>query len=86
MKLSYNWLKDYVDITLDPEKLRDMLTMAGVNVASLEKMGSDYIFELEITANRPDCLNMIGLAREVAALLGKKLKTPKAYLYAYLLS
>ena len=77
MKLSYNWLKDYVDITLDPEKLAERLTMAGVNVSSMEKAGGDYIFELEITSNRPDCLNVIGLAREVAAILGKKIKIPK---------
>ena len=77
MKLSYNWLKDYVDVTLDPEKLAERLTMAGVNVASMEKVGGDYIFELEITSNRPDCLNIIGLSREIGAIIGKKIKIPQ---------
>jgi phenylalanyl-tRNA synthetase beta chain len=36
----------------------------------------DSILDLEITPNRPDCMGMIGLAREVAALLGKDLKVP----------
>ena len=51
--------------------------MAGVNVASWQKIGGDYIFEFEITANRTDCLSILGIAREVAALLDKKLKIPR---------
>lgn len=77
MKASYSWLKDYVDAKIDPKKLAHLLTMAGINVASCENIGGDYIFEFEITANRPDCLSIIGIAREVAALLGKNLKIPK---------
>ncbi len=37
----------------------------------------DTIFELEITPNRPDCLSHIGIAREVAAYYGRKVKYPK---------
>lgn len=77
MKVSYNWIKDYVDVKIDPKRLADILTMAGTNTTSLEKVGGDYIFDLEITANRPDCLAVIGIAREAAALLGKPLKIPK---------
>ncbi len=36
----------------------------------------DYLFELEVTPNRPDCLGVIGLAREVAAVTGGKFKIP----------
>jgi phenylalanyl-tRNA synthetase beta chain len=36
----------------------------------------DAIFNLEITPNRPDCLSVIGIAREVAALTGKKVRMP----------
>lgn len=77
MKVSYNWLKEYVDVRIDPKKLAYLLTMAGINVTSCRNVGGDYIFEFEITANRPDCLGIIGIAREVAALLGKKLEIPK---------
>ena len=34
----------------------------------------DHIVEFEITPNRPDCLSIIGLAREAAATFGKELK------------
>ncbi|NLN48177.1 MAG: phenylalanine--tRNA ligase subunit beta, partial [Clostridiales bacterium] len=40
----------------------------------------DKIVEFEITNNRPDCLSMLGIARETAATLGKKLKYPKVSL------
>ena len=37
---------------------------------------NDWIFDVSITANRPDCQSIFGLAREVAAALGQPLKTP----------
>ena len=36
----------------------------------------DTIIELELTPNRPDCMGMVGVAREVAALLGNELRMP----------
>jgi phenylalanyl-tRNA synthetase beta chain len=74
MKVTYNWLKDFVDIRVSPRELADKLTMAGLEVTALEARGGDFIFEIEITSNRPDCLSVIGIAREVAAITGKKLK------------
>jgi phenylalanyl-tRNA synthetase beta chain len=75
MKLTYNWLKDFVDIELTPEALAHKLTMAGLEVISLEHKDRDVIFEIEVTANRPDLLSVFGIAREVAAITGKKLKS-----------
>jgi phenylalanyl-tRNA synthetase beta chain len=76
MKISYNWLKDYINIKLSPEKLGELLTMAGLCVDSIHKKDDDSVLEIEITSNRPDWLSYIGIAREVAALTGKKLKIP----------
>ena len=39
MKLSLNWLKEYVDIDIPPEELAHMLTMAGLEVEELEHLG-----------------------------------------------
>ena len=36
----------------------------------------DWLFDIAITANRPDCQSIYGIAREVAAVLGKELKAP----------
>ncbi len=40
----------------------------------------DYVFDISITANRPDCQSVLGIAREVAAFLKKPLKEPN---YSY---
>lgn len=74
MKVTYNWLKDFVDIKISPQALAAKLTMAGLEVISLEERGGDSVFEIEITSNRADWLSVIGIAREVAAITGKKLK------------
>ena len=77
MKFTYNWLKDFVDIKITPQLLAEKLTMAGLEVTALEGKGGDFVFEMEITSNRPDWLSVIGIAREVAAITGAKLKTAK---------
>jgi phenylalanyl-tRNA synthetase beta chain len=77
MKVPYSWLKEYVNVNIEPKKMAYLLTMAGVNVESVEHIGGDALFECEITANRPDCLSVLGIAREVAAILGRKLKIPR---------
>jgi len=76
MKASLSWLKDYVDIKWPAEKLAAALTMSGAHVENMKKVGQDYCFEFEITSNRNDCLSIIGIAREIAAITGKKLKIP----------
>ncbi|MBI5145376.1 MAG: hypothetical protein HZA27_04240, partial [Candidatus Omnitrophica bacterium] len=77
MKVTYNWLKDFVEIKITPQALADKLTMAGLEVTSLEEQAGDFIFEIEVTANRPDCLSVVGIAREASAITSKKLKLPK---------
>lgn len=42
---------------------------------------NDVVFELEITPNRPDCLSHIGIAREIAAYYGRKVKYPSYDLF-----
>ncbi|MFC1699198.1 phenylalanine--tRNA ligase subunit beta [Candidatus Omnitrophota bacterium] len=77
MRVSLNWLKDYVDIRTPVEALAEKLTMAGLEVTSMTKMEKDTIMEIEVTPNRADCLSILGIAREVAAVTGKKIKFPK---------
>jgi phenylalanyl-tRNA synthetase beta chain len=72
MKVTYNWLKDFVPIQLKPQQLAGKLTLAGLEVTSLEEKDGDCVLEIEVTANRPDCLCVRGIAREVAAITGKK--------------
>ena len=78
MKFTYNWLKEFVDIKISARELADKLTMAGIEVTALEKKNGDFVFEIEITSNRPDWLSVAGIAREVAAITNLKFKVPPA--------
>lgn len=70
MKISYNWLKEYVCICLSPQELADRLTNVGLVVADIQPVDDDFCLDIEVTSNRPDCLGIIGIAREVAAAVG----------------
>lgn len=76
MNVSYLWLRDYVDLKLSAADLAKLLPALGLQIEAVEPHGNDIIFNLEITANRPDQLSMLGVAREVAAATGAKLKLP----------
>ena len=80
MKVTYNWLKDFVEIKIPPQELAEKLTMAGLEVTGLGQRGGDFVFEMEVTSNRPDWLSVSGIAREVAAVTGAKFKAPKPQL------
>jgi len=74
MRLSRDWLSDYVDLSgLSDDELAKRFTEIGHAVESMEPHGSDTIFDLEITTNRVDAMSHLGMARELAAALGRKL-------------
>ena len=51
--------------------------MAGLEVVALEKVGEEFVLEIEITSNRPDWVSILGVAREVSAIYGLKLQNLK---------
>ena len=79
MKLPLSWISKYVEIKEGPNKLAEDLSFSGTKVESIEKAADDFIFDFEITPNRPDCLSVIGLAREIAALYRRTLKLPQVF-------
>jgi len=76
MKVVYNWLKEFVDVTASPADLRARLSLAGIAVDSIEETAAGPVLDAEVTANRPDCLGHLGIAREVAAIYRLPLKPP----------
>ncbi|MBI2625099.1 MAG: phenylalanine--tRNA ligase subunit beta [Candidatus Nealsonbacteria bacterium] len=79
MLFSYNWLKEYISGKLpQPKKLAEILTMHSFEVTELKRISGDRVFNIDILPNRPDCLSCIGLAREISALLGRKLGETRA--------
>ena len=77
MKVSYQWLNEFVDIGETPQQLGTRFTNVGMAVDALEKAGNDFVFELDVATNRPDCLSHFGVAREIAAIYGSTLRPPK---------
>jgi phenylalanyl-tRNA synthetase beta chain len=75
MKVSYNWLKEFVDVTASPEEIASRLALAGTNIAGIEKGPHGAVIDAEVTSNRPDCLSMLGIAREAAAIYHLPVKT-----------
>ena len=78
MKISLEWLKCYVAFEEGAEELAHRFTAAGLTVETIERAGGDTVLDIEVTSNRPDCLGHIGIARELAVLLGEELKLPPA--------
>jgi phenylalanyl-tRNA synthetase beta chain len=74
MKVVYNWLKEFVEVKASAEDLRARLSLVGVAVDAIEDTLAGPVLDAEITANRPDCLGHLGIAREVAAICRLPLK------------
>lgn len=75
MKISLEWLRDFVPEPLDPQIAADALTNGGFPVESVERVGDDTVIDVEVTSNRGDCLSHVGVAREVAALLNREFRS-----------
>jgi phenylalanyl-tRNA synthetase beta chain len=70
MKISLDWLREYVAVDLPRQEILDKLTMIGLVADTTEERDGDLVMDLETYANRPDTLGHLGVAREMAALLG----------------
>src|SRR5882762_7720849 len=74
MKVVYNWLKDFVDVTATPQELASRLALSGTNIAGVENGPHGAVIDAEVSSNRPDCLGHYGIAREVGAIYKLPLK------------
>ena len=74
MKLSPQWIREFVELTVDDRRLAGDLTAAGIAVEGISGSGADTVFEMEIGTNRPDAMNHYGVAREAAAIYDRPLK------------
>jgi phenylalanyl-tRNA synthetase beta chain len=77
MLFSSEWLSRYVDLPEDPRKIAPLLTNAGLAVEQIEEVdGGGFVFDIDVTSNRPDCMNHFGVARELSVLLDRPLRAP----------
>jgi phenylalanyl-tRNA synthetase beta chain len=81
MKVVYNWLKDFVDVTATPDDLASRLALSGTNIGGVEKGAHGAVIDAEVSSNRPDSLSHYGIAREISAVYKLPLKpVPQAKL------
>jgi phenylalanyl-tRNA synthetase beta chain len=78
MLVSWDWLSDYVQLTIGHEDMASRWALTGLNHESTRIVDGTPVIDLEITSNRGDCLGHIGIAREASVLLAQELKIPKA--------
>lgn len=71
MNISYNWLKELIDLDLSPEETAKELTRVGLAVEGIHPFKDDFVLDIDLTSNRPDCLSHLGVARELSVITGK---------------
>ena len=85
MRILVSWLRELVPVEASVEELADALTRHGFEVSAIDPApavperpaaAADAVLDLEITTNRPDCLSMVGIAREVATIYALPLTGP----------
>ncbi len=90
MRVLYSWLRDFVDVPDGPAELGRRLSLRGLALEGLEPappgeeppgvaaVAGDAVLDFDVTANRPDCMSIVGIAREVATAYGLPLRVPSA--------
>ncbi|MDO9028174.1 MAG: hypothetical protein Q7U68_04865, partial [Candidatus Roizmanbacteria bacterium] len=69
IKITYNWLLEYLDTDATPYEMQKYLSLCGPSVERVNKINGDYVFDIEITSNRIDTASVIGIAQEAQAIL-----------------
>ncbi len=82
IKIPVSWLRDYLKTDAAAKTIARDLSLSGPSVERTEKQGDDYIFDIEVTTNRPDAFSVFGIAREANAILNynkqkSKLQNPE---------
>ena len=88
MKVLVSWLRDFVDVTASPEEIARTLSVRGFAVEGLEHIDwdssetriakADAVIDFEVTGNRPDCMCVMGMAREIATAFNLPMRRPVA--------
>jgi phenylalanyl-tRNA synthetase beta chain len=84
MLFSRDWLAEYVPLPEPPREVARRLTLAGLAVEGIQETGieeragasGDAILDIDVTTNRPDCMNHLGVARELAVVFERTLQPP----------
>ena len=73
MRFSWEWICEHVKLEIDAAEAAELLSLRGLTVDEVIEEAGDVVFDIDITANRPDAMNHRGVARELAAIAGTRL-------------
>ena len=77
MKVLLSWLRDFVDVPGEPDTIAATMSVRGFAVEGIERFADgDAVIDFEVTGNRPDCMSVSGMAREVATAFGLQVRRP----------
>ena len=77
MKILLSWLREFVDVSGTAEQIATTMSVRGFAVEGVEALEhGDAVIDFEVTANRPDCLSVAGIAREIATAQGLQVRRP----------
>jgi phenylalanyl-tRNA synthetase beta chain len=77
VKVLLSWLRDFVDVPATPEEIAAKMSVRGFAVEGIERLADgDAVIDFEVTGNRPDCMSVSGIAREVATAFGLQVRRP----------
>lgn len=69
MKISLSWLNDFLPLNHSTEEIAEALTLAGLEVEKIDTSDEDTILEIGLTPNLGHCMSVLGIARELSAIL-----------------
>lgn len=69
IKILDSWLREYLKTDAKPKDFALSMSLTSVSIERIEDFGSDKIYDIEVTTNRPDLMSVVGIAREAAAIL-----------------
>ncbi len=69
IKILDSWLRDYLKTKASAQKIAALMSLSSVSIEHLEPYQKDWIYDIEVTTNRPDLMSVTGLAREASTVL-----------------
>jgi phenylalanyl-tRNA synthetase beta chain len=77
LKILLSWLRDFVNVPGTAEEIARTMSVRGFAVEGIDTLpDGDAVLDFEIMANRPDCMSVVGMAREVATAYGLEVAQP----------
>lgn len=91
MKVLLSWIRDFVDVPGTADEIGARMSMRGLALEGVEPAGGavppwsrhtgpDAVLDFDVTANRPDCLSIRGVAREIATVYQLGFEAPPSLL------